>query len=438
MELTAEEMRNIESKSQELLNEVLNKSKDLQISDSKVSFFEIAHMYEKKQMIINPEYQRSFRWDNTQKTKLIESILLNIPIPPIFVVDRKDGIWELVDGVQRVSTILQFMGKLNDFKPFILEKCDFLTSLEGYQWPLNTDVSGEEDLKTQKNFPLALQMKLERARFNVIILNSQDRQMKYELFSRLNTCGSPLSTQEVRNCIMADADDNFIRYLSKSTPNLNSPGDISKYLLVPWLKKLCDQTAFQSMITISENQKNEQYDAELVLRLLACTSEEYMKTSNKNKIIKSFLTDFVTEFLIPKIQAGDQVIQILEEKFCRTMNLLKDCLFQNVEDGFKFLGYDTEKKRFGGKQGNKFSLRSFEVIAIGICSHINSYNSSDYQWLEQEIIDTFNDNREIKNGDICDGFNTLSKLGDNSSNRLDKLINYGINRFNPRNNINHK
>ena len=256
MELTAEEMRNIESKSQELLNEVLNKSKDLQISDSKVSFFEIAHMYEKKQMIINPEYQRSFRWDNTQKTKLIESILLNIPIPPIFVVDRKDGRWELVDGVQRVSTILQFMGKLNDFKPFILEKCDFLTSLEGYQWPLNTDVSGEEDLKTQKNFPLALQMKLERARFNVIILNSQDRQMKYELFSRLNTCGSPLSTQEVRNCIMADADDNFIHYLSKSTPNLNSPGDISKYLLVPWLKKLCDQTAFQSMITISENQKN--------------------------------------------------------------------------------------------------------------------------------------------------------------------------------------
>jgi uncharacterized protein with ParB-like and HNH nuclease domain len=69
-------------------------------------------LYKNSELIIRPQYQRLFRWSEVQKTSLIESILLSIPIPPIFVAEDKEGLWELVDGLQRVSTFLSFFGEL--------------------------------------------------------------------------------------------------------------------------------------------------------------------------------------------------------------------------------------------------------------------------------------------------------------------------------------
>ena len=71
-----------------------------------MSYGEIINMYQSGDLIISPEFQRLFRWKNFQKTRFIESILLGIPIPPIFVAEDKEGKWELVDGLQRLSTVL--------------------------------------------------------------------------------------------------------------------------------------------------------------------------------------------------------------------------------------------------------------------------------------------------------------------------------------------
>lgn len=78
-----------------------------------ISFGELINMYKAGELIIRPEYQRLFRWTGSQKAMLIESILLGIPVPPIFVAEDKEGIWELVDGLQRVSTIISFFGDLD-------------------------------------------------------------------------------------------------------------------------------------------------------------------------------------------------------------------------------------------------------------------------------------------------------------------------------------
>ncbi|CAG7840421.1 hypothetical protein CLOHAE12215_01845 [Clostridium haemolyticum] len=64
-----------------------------------MSYGEIISMYEREEIVIAPEFQRLFRWTDYQKTRFIESILLGIPIPPIFVAEDKDGRWELVDGL---------------------------------------------------------------------------------------------------------------------------------------------------------------------------------------------------------------------------------------------------------------------------------------------------------------------------------------------------
>ena len=99
-----------------------------------MSYGEIINMYQSGDLIISPEFQRLFRWKNFQKTRFIESILLGIPIPPIFVAEDKEGKWELVDGLQRLSTVLSFFGLLKDGDKnnWIMDAGDLVPELDGY------------------------------------------------------------------------------------------------------------------------------------------------------------------------------------------------------------------------------------------------------------------------------------------------------------------
>jgi hypothetical protein len=104
-----------------------------------VSLGEWISIYEREELDIHPEFQRFFRWSPKQKSRLIESILLGIPIPQIFVAQRPDGVWDVVDGLQRLSTIFQFVGILRDedgeiVTPLTLESTTYLPSLEGLVW----------------------------------------------------------------------------------------------------------------------------------------------------------------------------------------------------------------------------------------------------------------------------------------------------------------
>ena len=95
-------------------DQIANARKKVHREGYDMSFGELASMYARDEMVINPEYQRLFRWESEKKTSFIESLLLNIPIPPIFVFTDKEGRWELVDGLQRVSTVLEAMGILKN------------------------------------------------------------------------------------------------------------------------------------------------------------------------------------------------------------------------------------------------------------------------------------------------------------------------------------
>src|SRR5271157_2941167 len=79
-----------------------------------MSVGELTNLYRSGELQIRPEFQRLFRWSNLQKSRLVESILLGIPLPSIFVAQTEGGTWELVDGLQRISTILRLQGELLD------------------------------------------------------------------------------------------------------------------------------------------------------------------------------------------------------------------------------------------------------------------------------------------------------------------------------------
>lgn len=133
-----------------------------------MSVGEVMNLYRDKELFINPTFQRLFRWDESQKTRFIESLLLGIPIPPIFVMQDEAGVWELIDGLQRLSTVLEFAGLLRKesgqyLEPSVLEGTAFLPSLAGKRWePSNADVNNGIG-KTQ-------QLQIKRARLRVEIL----------------------------------------------------------------------------------------------------------------------------------------------------------------------------------------------------------------------------------------------------------------------------
>lgn len=161
------------------IGEVRTESLDLSIG-------EIVSLHENRELVIQPDFQRLFRWEDEQRSRLIESMLLELPIPSIFVIEREDGVLELIDGLQRVSSVIQFVSSealsLPDLR---LVGCDLVHELNG---------------STFDELPLTLRLRLKRTAIRTVVIKRQSSQfLRYEMFKRLNTGGSKLSEQDIRN-----------------------------------------------------------------------------------------------------------------------------------------------------------------------------------------------------------------------------------------------
>jgi len=228
----------LNDKKQKIDNEIVGARNKIRTDKLDISFGEIANLYENRELIITPEYQRLFRWQSTQKTRFIESILLGIPTPAIFVSEDESGVWELVDGLQRVSTVLEFMGVLKDIEgqevqPSRLIKAGRKSQIPSLEGVLFNDLS------------LKARLAIKRAGCRVEVIKTGSRpKMKYEVFERLNTGGSELTEQEVRNCIFRAMRPYF----------------------VDWIDKLATFAPFSDSLSLSEYQKNTMFNRGLILR----------------------------------------------------------------------------------------------------------------------------------------------------------------------------
>ena len=250
-----------------LLHEVENKTKDISVKSISLPFGELANMYKKDLLVIQPKFQRFYRWDKNQKTNFIESILLWLPIPPIFVSKR----WkkrELVDGLQRLSTIFEYF--------WILEWVNVAKDKQLKNWLNWTEyLPSLEGLKFEE-MPSDLQFDLERNyRVDIIILNdkTEKKDAKYELFYRLNTWWSTLSNQEVRSAIIIM--ENEVLYDS--------------------LDKLRNQEYFIDSLYLSDKDNERQFDLELILRFFAI--KNYSDKDKKIRSVKEFLDRFVNKLI---------------------------------------------------------------------------------------------------------------------------------------------
>ncbi len=230
-------MESIDERIDAKIGEVRTESIDL-------SFGEIISLYSQNELIIQPEYQRLFRWSNQQKSRLIESILLELPIPQIFTIENSDGVLELIDGLQRLSSVIQFIdANVLNFTDIDGEKLKSL-KLEG------CDQISELNNLTFEDLSLRLKLRIKRSSVRTVIIKRQSNSfLRYEMFKRLNTGGSILAPQEIRNC---------------SSRMFGEPG-IKFYR---FLQERSSYSNFKTCIdTLSQSEKEQKGDEELVLSI---------------------------------------------------------------------------------------------------------------------------------------------------------------------------
>jgi uncharacterized protein with ParB-like and HNH nuclease domain len=310
-----------------LLHDIENGRNTLQTDKLDMSFGEIMSMYEKDEIIINPEFQRLYRWTEYQKTRFIESIIIGIPIPPIFVAEDKDGRWELVDGLQRLSTIFSFFGILK-------------TLTEKNNWILSDgDLIGTLDKYSCADLPLKIQLNIKRSscRIEIIKWNSK-YDLRFELFNRLNTGGSPLTNQEIRNSLFREISGEFNDFL----------------------KKLGQNKDFIKLINVGPDKLNELYHEELVLRFMSL----YRNGQNLRKSIAQHMTDFMREAAEnKKFNYG-----MYEQVFNKTISILAP------------LGSNAFRAK-----GVNFSTAVYDTTMIGISENIHLYSNATIDKIRSKI-----------------------------------------------------
>lgn len=317
-----------EDKTMGLQEEIERRSTEVKSDSYSMSIGELINLYKDNEMDIHPEFQRFYRWTPLQKTKLIESILLGIPLPPIFVSQRKDGVWDVVDGLQRLSTIFQFIGILLDeekkeVEPLVLEETKYLPSLRGKKW--------EDPYDLENSFNQAQRLFIKRSKLDIkIILKESDEKSKYELFQRLNTGGSPLSEQELRNCILIMENRKMFFQLLELSKN----------------------DAFQQCIALTDRAKEEKYDIDLALRFIILRNLP-LKELERIADINEFLTDKMIEIA----QSDSFDFSEEGEAFATTFSTLEATTKES-----SFHKYDVQKGKFVGG----FLLSAFEAVALGI------------------------------------------------------------------------
>lgn len=133
-------------------------------------------------IILTPDYQRNYLWDNKKASKLVESILLNIPIPVIYASEEQNGKWNVVDGLQRLNSLKRFY--LDEFK---LTGLEILSNFNGLKY---------------SELPEQIRNRIDRGDLTIILLlSSSSPEIQYDIFMRLNSGAVQLNEQELRNCL---------------------------------------------------------------------------------------------------------------------------------------------------------------------------------------------------------------------------------------------
>jgi hypothetical protein len=254
----------------------------------------ISGLLESGKYNLNPEYQRRKRWSIKQQSKLIESFIINVPIPPIFLYEVNYARYEVMDGLQRLTAIDDFYnGKFA------------LTELE--QW---TELNG----KTYNQLPTKVKEGIDRRYLSSIVLLNETAKttkeaefLKQIVFGRLNSGGDKLTPQETRNALYGGKFNNFCIELSRNE-------NFRKLWGFPVIQQVNNKISNEEQLLESESYRKME-DVELVLRYFAYRHIENLSAYKS-------LENFLDEFLIQANSYSDETINSLRKIFEKTVSIV--------------------------------------------------------------------------------------------------------------------
>lgn len=273
-----------------------------------------------KQIALQPEYQRHFVWDEVRQSQLIESVFLGIPVPNLFMATNIDATWEVVDGLQRLTTIVNFIGNEE-------------TRLRTNPKSVKLKLSGLEKLSSMngnyfEDLPISIQQMFFTRPIRVTVLNDKsDFSVRYDLFERLNTGGVTLHPQEIRNCVYIGEFKNFIVECSQ---NEN----------------------FNNSVKMTESSERNGSREELVLKFFAY----YEDRKKFEHSVKEFLNDY------------------MEKKTKRFDNRTE--LKNLFNESFRIINESLPNGIVRGNRVNITPLVLYEAISIGVADLVYSKENS--------------------------------------------------------------
>lgn len=304
-----------------------------------ISFGEISSMYDDGELEIRPAYQRLFRWSIAQQSQFIESLLLGLPIPPIFVIETETRKYELIDGLQRISSYLHFIGvskgeRYGKGHKLKLCECEIVDALNSTTY---------DDLSP------ALRIKLKRSYVKMYIIKKESQaRIKYDMFKRLNTGGSLLEAQEIRNSTIRFLSEKFINFIQ----------DLSK-----------DDNFKRCISYVQEYLIDRQYDDELVLRFFTLKNANLTlyKSENSSDSLAYFMTKYAED-----VASNVNVFDYENEKL----------IFKHV---FKIFN-DTLRERSFLDDADNFLAFHYEALTIATASILNERKIKDSNTFKDNLI----------------------------------------------------
>jgi hypothetical protein len=291
-----------------------------------------------KELDPRPPFQRGYVWDRAKASRLIESVLLNVPLPLVYTAEEKSGLEVVIDGQQRLLTLFGFIeGKFpRDQRLFRLSKLKILKELNG---------------KTFDKLDQDYQRKIQRYNIQIIKISSDsDANVKFEIFERLNSGSVSLNAQELRNCIYRGRFNDLLR-------------------------ELIEYQNFRNAVA-TDSALDRMKDAELVLRFLAFYDKTYL---NYPGGMKSFLNDFMAE----KSAITEDRAKSLSEAFKKSCDLAYTVF---GTDAFRRFSIGSEKNH-SGQWERTVNRALYDIIMWGFTQFDKPIVMKNSDAIRDELID---------------------------------------------------
>lgn len=328
--------------------EILVPEKENQIF-TKITDPEVISLYNKHkrgQLVLQPDFQRQYVWDSTKASKLIESAILQIPLPIVYLSEEKDGKEYVIDGQQRLTSFFSYIdGSFPEGKPFKLSGLNVCSDLNGKKFNELTD---------------ELQNKINSYGVHTItFLKNSSENLKFEIFERLNTGSVQLNDQELRNCLYRG--------------NFNVA-----------LKEMAADLDFMYICGIKAPDKRMK-DIELVLRFCAFYHKTYLKYKAP---IRSFLNNEAQEKRI----ITDKDLLELKSAFKNSCQIIRSLLDKNAFKRF-YKGKDGQINGFW--EPSKFNASLYDILMYSFANEDKNKVFQNLDSIKEALIYLMTEDQEF-------------------------------------------